>query len=191
MAVPSVIVHHLSPSARMLDNLGRYLFHHRSRFGFGIGGIPVHVVGNMTVAIVSAQAVPILLVSVVTTGVFAIDCRLRVTVRPNPRNVVRRLDPPTEARHVTQAGGALRTARKADELDLHRGAAVGFRRARRVPHRARRLAGIDMLVDRQVVDGEMRNVLGLAIRRKRPFGARTLGRVMHDLERMASDISSG
>src|ERR1700751_1224432 len=114
----------------------------------------------MAVAIMSAHGVPVLLISVMTTRILAIDSRLRVSIWPNPRHVMRLLDPTAETRHILQAGFLLFTTRKPDELDLHRRTTIGFGGGRRVPQRAGRQVGVDVLVDRHVVDGEMRNVPG-------------------------------
>jgi len=148
------------------------------------------VIGHVAVAVMPALRVPILLISIVITEVPAIDRRLRVAIRPLRRHAARRLDPAAESRHVLQAVAALRTAGKADEIDLHRRTAIRFGTARRMLQRADRHVGVGVLIDRPVVDGEMGNVPGRAIGRKRRVGARSLGRVMHDLEGMPAHIGS-
>src|SRR5271166_5036804 len=111
MAARSVIVHHLRSAAGMRDVLGCHLFHHGTHLGARIGGIPMHVVGHVAVAVMSAQMVPILLISIVAAWILAIDRGLRLAVRPYRGDAMRSLDPAAQTRHVLQAGRALRAAR--------------------------------------------------------------------------------
>ena len=120
MTARSVVGHHLRISARIRHASRHRPLHNGIHFHFGVSGVPMDVIGHVAVAVMPAIRVPILLISIVSTKVPAIDRRLRVAIRPLRRHAMRRLDPAAEARHVLQAVAALRAAGEADELDLHR-----------------------------------------------------------------------
>src|SRR5712675_188710 len=103
MAARAMVVHYQRSCAGMIDMRERCLSHHAGKLGLGIGRIPMHVVGDMAMAVMPAQAVPILLVPIVVARVLPVNGRLGRSVRPNRGDLMLGLDPAAEARQVLQA----------------------------------------------------------------------------------------
>src|SRR5439155_9118742 len=80
------VIAHRGRFAGMRHILGRNRRHDGRHLVRGIGGIPMHVVGDMAMAVVPTLVVPIVLVAVVPAGVLAIDRRVWKAIRPFLRN---------------------------------------------------------------------------------------------------------
>src|SRR5215813_753886 len=128
----------------------------------------------MAVPVVTTPGIPVRLVSIVVPGIAAIGRWIREPVRPLARHGMLAFDPAAQPRHVPQAPIGFRAPRKSDELYLNRRASICLGRACRMLERARCYTGVDMLVDRQLVDREVRNVVGLAILHERALRCPTL-----------------
>src|SRR5262249_62324082 len=98
--------------------------------------------------------------------------------------------PATQARHVLQPTAGFRPPRKSHEFYLNGRASIGFCRTRWMLEGTRGHIGISVLIDREVVDREVRDVAGFPILRKGALRRPPLCRVMDNLERATACVSS-
>lgn len=120
----------------------------------------------MAVSVVTALGSPVLFVTIVMPGIFAVDRRVGKAIGPDCRNAVRAFDPSAQPAHIGQAGVALGFAGEANQFELDRREPVGLDRPGRVSQRRGSDVGVEMLIDDLVIDREMRDVVPLLIGRE-------------------------
>ena len=155
----------------------------------GVGGIPMDVVGDMTVPVVSALGVPIRRVTIVPARVVAVVRRFGKARGPDSRDAVGRFDPSAKTRHVAKGIGVLRRSGEPHDLDLHGAVTVGLDSARRMPQCPGGDACIDMLINYRLIDRKMRIGFFSSEAVEGRLGAGPFGRVVDDLERAARVIA--
>src|SRR5882724_1245986 len=145
----------------------------------------------MAVPIVTTLGIPVCFVPIVASGITAILWRLWKPVRPLARHDVLAFDPTAQARHVPQATVGFRPPGKSDEFYLNGRASICFGGTGGMLEGAHGHTGIGVLVERKVVDCEVRDVTGLAILHEGALRRPSLCRVVDNLEGTTAHVSAG
>src|SRR5829696_3127581 len=108
-------------------------FHDEVHFLQSVPRVPMNVFWDMTMAEVSTLCIPIYRVPVVSPRIVPPGgCNLRQAIRPDSRNAVDRLQPPTEARDLPQSVYILLKMSKSDNFNLKGRVFVGLHPTRSI-----------------------------------------------------------